>query len=891
MSDVTISRKQFVELSNAGFQIGNYEIAEKLLIVWLKSFPNDLWMRYRLAIVLFKLGKFNDAIRLSELIVDFDPEFTEVWRLLSVLYPDGSNDRNVAKKRIRILSKNSSGSKASGNIGFNERFSLKSLFRRKSDDTTESIEEIDDFDILSALRIAKDPGQQADADSYTRLMHIYLRRWPRAIQFRLLFGDFQMRTGAISEGAKLIHATVENDLLGMVAERLWGKNHPHTKTYYCEDDCSVQLDASIVPNELVKLAKLESLFPSSPTIAIAPEEIASAGGSGARDSLVEAIEPGGETLPDPVHVLDVDETTIDDSEAIESGLNAKNSVRGERKEAILTKSGSFCDWIKGLFKGKKPTQEVSDVKEFVYKLDVENADERFPVYVVLSTIGGLTAKYGKNNKDFIGREMQAVANAVDNREGWNAMVFYPDEFASNIRAYTDPILIKSELVKLDQKLSEKGSMIGAVLIVGGHEVVPFFSMKNPAMDDDLAILSDTPYGTFDSVRIYDQQWQVGRIPGDSSTDPGLLLSQLRSIQTYHENAYEREIHLRRKNRKTPHRSFRQFSKSIKEAKTFGLSAAAWARASVAVYRNLSDASDLMLSPAVTAKNFPSSKLESIRYAYFNLHGIKGNPNWYGQKDPRDTTSMMTLPLAVQISNLDTVKKTPEVVFAENCYGAEIDRRSEANAISLHMLGKGTRVFVGSTAIAYGAMSLPLTAADLLAHLFWQHLRTGISTGEAFRRAKKNFATETEIENGGLDGEIQKTLISFVFYGDPLFAVDENARIADRMQRAKTPKSYNIVREKLDSKVAIDTDLAKQIFSKVKESYHITALDDDYSTYSIQKQYHIGKSPLNHKTDAPPAANYVIVYVKDISQNGIISRRLTRVTVSANGEILKVSFSR
>ena len=69
-----IFRPQFTELSNAAFRLENFSLTEKLLICWLREYPNDLWMRYRLAIVLYKSGKTNDAIRLSELIVRYDPE-------------------------------------------------------------------------------------------------------------------------------------------------------------------------------------------------------------------------------------------------------------------------------------------------------------------------------------------------------------------------------------------------------------------------------------------------------------------------------------------------------------------------------------------------------------------------------------------------------------------------------------------------------------------------------------------------------------------------------------------------------------------------------------------------------------------------------------------------
>jgi hypothetical protein len=75
--------------------------------------------------------------------------------------------------------------------------------------------------------------------------------------------------------------------------------------------------------------------------------------------------------------------------------------------------------------------------------------------------------------------------------------------------------------------------------------------------------------------------------------------------------------------------------------------------------------------------------------------------------------------------------------------------------------------VGSTKIAYGSVTTPLVGADLLGRFFWQNMNAGLPAGEALRRAKLQMAQEMNNRQGFLDGEDQKTLISFVLYGDPL----------------------------------------------------------------------------------------------------------------------------
>jgi hypothetical protein len=89
------------------------------------------------------------------------------------------------------------------------------------------------------------------------------------------------------------------------------------------------------------------------------------------------------------------------------------------------------------------------------------------------------------------------------------------------------------------------------------------------------------------------------------------------------------------------------------------------------------------------------------------------------------------------------------------------------ALALKFLQSGSQAVVGSTSTAYGSVSVPLIAADYLGHAFWNYLRKGLPAGEALRRAKIALAHEMHDRQGYLDGEDQKTLISFILYGDPL----------------------------------------------------------------------------------------------------------------------------
>jgi hypothetical protein len=93
------------------------------------------------------------------------------------------------------------------------------------------------------------------------------------------------------------------------------------------------------------------------------------------------------------------------------------------------------------------------------------------------------------------------------------------------------------------------------------------------------------------------------------------------------------------------------------------------------------------------------------------------------------------------------------------------------SLALKFLAAGARAVVGSTTMAYGSIEHPLLAADLLGAAFWQALRDGAPAGEALRRAKIFLVREMQARQGYLDGEDQKTLISFILYGDPLAQPD------------------------------------------------------------------------------------------------------------------------
>ncbi len=287
-------------------------------------------------------------------------------------------------------------------------------------------------------------------------------------------------------------------------------------------------------------------------------------------------------------------------------------------------------------------------------------------------------------------------------------------------ARKNPKAIREFINQLERKWGE----IDTVLIIGGDKVVPFYRLPNPCDDDDNNVLSDSPYASSDDDFLIPERI-CARIPDNRKID--FIIKQLT-------------------------RSFKQYSKS------FGMSAFVWKEASKNVYQQIGDVKNLKISPPTTSANFNSAWLKEKDYLYFNLHGSVVSENWYGQEGGN-------YPIALTPGN---IIDACGFVASEACYGAYILNKSEKNAISLKFLDQDNNLgFCGSTTIAYGPPTPPSSEADLFVKYLFEYLKQGLTTGEAFKNAKLDFARKKIRRHGFLDDDDQKTLLQFVLYGDPL----------------------------------------------------------------------------------------------------------------------------
>jgi hypothetical protein len=281
--------------------------------------------------------------------------------------------------------------------------------------------------------------------------------------------------------------------------------------------------------------------------------------------------------------------------------------------------------------------------------------------------------------------------------------------------------------------------------------------------------------------------------------------------------------------------------------------------------------------------------EGHRLGYFNLHGVKDGPNWYGQKDFTSTTSGPDYPVALSPTMFNERQSSPELMLTEACYGANVIDKRHEDALSLKCLDSGTRTFIGSTCIAYGSVTLPLIAADYLAETFWQRVKSSEPAGYALMQAKLSLAEEMTRIQGFLDGEDQKTILSFVLYGDPLAVHDGIKTMPKPMFRMK---SHPTVRTMSDSDLEPSYD-SKEMPKNVDKQ--VRKLTEKYLPGLQNAQMRVNKSgPSGFKNlgKSGTSGRFVVTLQKSFDENTRTTHHhFARMTFDQKGKLIKFSSSR
>ncbi len=527
-----------------------------------------------------------------------------------------------------------------------------------------------------------------------------------------------------------------------------------------------------------------------------------------------------------------------------------------------------------------------------------------PVYVILSTRLGLEAKYGSKTTEVLIQKMEELAGVVKQKENWEAMVFLPDDFSymdqwglTNISA-VDPWKIKLALTDLDKALKEKSLMVGAVLIVGCHEVVPFHKLPNPTDDSDEEVYSDNPYATT-SGNYLSPEWPVGRFPGEKGNDAGLILEQLRHAiefqkSTLNTTSFISQAFSLLTGRITPSSIFRDM---VKKPRDFGYSASVWRRSSMAAFRPIGTGSDLRVCPQFDSDTIDVENLMKAKCAYFNLHGMATTPEWYGQRDYSEDADGPDFPVAISVDTLPKSSNNIDLVISEACYGGYIIDKTIDDSMALKLISIGSQGLVASTCISYGSVYTPLIGADLFAFILWKYTKDGSSFGEAFMQAKLGLIDVMTQRQGYLDGEDQKTLLSFVLYGDPLGYLEANIYLDKGMTRGEKRVDIKAVSDQ-DGALTKAPRISKEVAANlnVMMATYLPSLDSA-SMKVREHQIRIAKviqSPAKGNQAASGSAYTLrteVMYSQKTKVAHNVHEQFARVTLDEDGKVIKLAVSR
>jgi hypothetical protein len=219
-----------------------------------------------------------------------------------------------------------------------------------------------------------------------------------------------------------------------------------------------------------------------------------------------------------------------------------------------------------------------------------------------------------------------------------------------------------------------------------------------------------------------------------------------------------------------------------------------------------------------------------------------------------------------------------------------------SALALKFIDSGSKAVVGSTVTSYGSVTTPLIAADLLGQTFWKLLNEGHPAGEALRRAKIAMAQTMHRRQGYLDGEDQKTLISFQLYGDPLAQVAAEDTMPKRILRAESGE-LNTVCDHTETHSGQMDELPQETMVTVKAvvKEYLPGMQGSEVTLSHEHtncQNHNCPLPHPHAGMKGLAPNRSLVTLsKKVPAAGRMHNQYARITMDAQGKVVKLAVSR
>lgn len=904
-----ISRSAVIHLLQAALQVGEYRYARQIGLSWLGFFPGDLPVNVLYARALLGLGAPQQALEVLERVTQRDPEDVEALNWLYKTQASLDLNTEISRAGLFVLT----GKLPEGSLPYLPAWAegLRTCYTWLNTQSAPSggallptsAAEQGEHRLAKLIHLRLVRAQAGNLERLRSLAQEYLPQEPDCVGFRLILAEAVVNEDP-DQAVALIHEAVTLDTTAQVAARLWGAHHHYRELWPASMEITPNHSAApqqiAVPARLAAYLGWNQLNPPSP--GPLPPNLSPHQQPGAASPIKPTLSslPKEPSQPQPV---------TQQKSTSASGLGAPIEAKLRKAQA-----------------------EVKQIAHQMKQPAIGRLDGRFPVYVLLATRQGLIAQYGLPNADLIDQELRRLAGAVSQYKRWTGMVFYSDQpdFKPARQSLNllparpgDAWATKLALRDLDAALEKSGEMIGALLIIGGPQVIPFHHLPNPVDDSDQDVPSDNPYATRDE-NYFVPEWPVGRLPGGEGADPQMLLKALRRLTADHTRLARQQPWHQRIWFAVSHALSMLLAGKNGNLHSYGYSAAVWRRASLSVFRPIGDPRQLLVCPptqvtAECALNRPKNACLTLpkgRMAYFNLHGLPDTDEWYGQKDPTEPAGELEqdendFPLAFRaadIGNNDSAIQppVPEVVFSEACYGGHILGKTIDQAIALKFLSRGSRAVIGSTSISYGSINAPLIGADLLGHTFWQYLRDGQPAGEALRRAKIHLAREMHSRQGYLDGEDQKTLLSFVLYGDPLLQISDKRERASfqagpkttaRPQKHSKPVPTVCDHPDEDENIApIPAHVMAQVKTLVNE--YLPGMQDAAIHINHERKAcaeHAAcsapGSQAKHTSANPVSGRQVVTLSKTIRQKSLRHEQFARITLDPNGKMVKLVISR
>ena len=872
-----LNRRALIRLINASFHAERPDYARSLARGWLEKWPNDIRVQFALGRAYDAEGRADAGLGILTELISLDPEHAPAQILTRELAASKGLDElaDLAGAVATILEGKTASSEPWTHQLIAGRQALQTGDCEAAREAAEQAILNDRPTPLPSLLLLQAHWVAKEFELAQPLAQAFAERWPKCIAFTLALADCLLNNDDAAAAVHWLHTTAALDPASEVVRRYWGRDHqfahiwPASPFMEATGPVPIEVAALLGANQLGPALNVNVGNPNKKINSRTPKKQRKQSRPMPQSKSRKKVQVKGPKQSQP-------ETLKDIEEEIERGFTDLDS------------------------------QELPTRLNFRRKPNTRH--HRRPVHIILTSKKNLTAKYGPEVYDRLADTFDELLRTTRQYTRRRTLLLLSDDPDSLKELGLEPVdqnnpwQVKLLLHDLNHRLARRGQTIGSLFIIGGDDIVPFHRLPNPTDDIDDDVPSDNPYGALDE-NYFVPDWPVGRLATPCSPESALLETVLRNAI----NAHRRPPKRLRFPFNLIRLIFPDWQPGANPRNSFGYSADVWEKASRLVYDPIGFKDDLATSPPSISKELPQRAFAPLDLSYFNLHGLEDTPEWYGQRVGFEGNETL-YPMALRPADIPTNGRAPQVVLSEACYGANIlNKQSSAEAICLRFLEAGSLAVVGSTRLSYGSVARPLIAADLLGHYFWEALLTGLPTGEALRIAKLEFAQEMHERQGFLDGEDQKTLISFMLYGDPLITAPG---VLPPVQ--KKSKSSNSVPKRLSKSIArpictigelvptpVGDERNADTLARVKSLASRYLPDVDSWNVQIHAA-HLACEHNDHECFASHSSSKGIgadpkqlVYTVGTSQslNGHISHHFARITVNQRGSIIKMAVTR